>query len=58
MQKLEKMVLEMVASYEDCTAMAQAIKAVPGVYQPSDQVGVLLPSELTQYMPFVGAIYV
>jgi hypothetical protein len=40
-KKLEEMVLEMVASYEDCAAMAQAIKAVPGVYQPSDQVGVL-----------------
>ncbi|XP_066363671.1 E3 SUMO-protein ligase MMS21-like [Miscanthus floridulus] len=36
-KKLEEMVLEMVASYEDCAAMAQAIKAVPGVYQPSDQ---------------------
>lgn len=41
MQKLEEMVLEMVASYEDCTALSQAIEAVPGVYQPSDQVGVL-----------------
>jgi E3 SUMO-protein ligase NSE2 len=40
-QKLEEMVLEMVASYEDCTALTQAIKAVPEVYQPSDQVGVL-----------------
>ena len=39
--KLEEMVQEMVASYEDCAAMAQAIKAVPVVYQPSDQVGVL-----------------
>ncbi|OEL30687.1 E3 SUMO-protein ligase MMS21 [Dichanthelium oligosanthes] len=36
-QKLEEMVLEMVASYEDCAALTQAIKAVPGVYQPSDQ---------------------
>ncbi|XP_004961221.1 E3 SUMO-protein ligase MMS21 isoform X2 [Setaria italica] len=36
-QKLEEMVLEMVASYEDCTALTQAIKAVPEVYQPSDQ---------------------
>lgn len=36
-KKLEEMVLEMVASYEDCAAMAQAIKAVPEVYQPSDQ---------------------
>ncbi|CAN6272872.1 unnamed protein product [Urochloa humidicola] len=36
-QKLEEMVLEMVASYEDCTALTQAIKEVPGVYQPSDQ---------------------
>ncbi|CAN6354361.1 unnamed protein product [Urochloa humidicola] len=36
-QKLEEMVLEMVASYEDRTALTQAIKEVPGVYQPSDQ---------------------
>ncbi|KAF8726696.1 hypothetical protein HU200_019163 [Digitaria exilis] len=36
-QKLQEMVLEMVASYEDCTALAQAIKDVPGVYQQSDQ---------------------
>lgn len=36
-KKLEETVLELVASYEDCAAMAQAIKAVPGVYQPSDQ---------------------
>ncbi|RLM97884.1 E3 SUMO-protein ligase MMS21 isoform X1 [Panicum miliaceum] len=34
---LEEMVLEMVASYEHCTALTQAIKAVPEVYQPSDQ---------------------
>ncbi|KAF8716206.1 hypothetical protein HU200_026484 [Digitaria exilis] len=32
-QKLQEMVLEMVASYEDCTALAQAIKDVPGVYR-------------------------
>ncbi|WVZ99599.1 hypothetical protein U9M48_044869 [Paspalum notatum var. saurae] len=36
-QKLEETVLEMVASYEDCVALTQAIKAVPSVYQPSDQ---------------------
>lgn len=36
-QKLEEAVLEMVASYEDCVAMTEAIKAVPGVYQRSDQ---------------------
>ncbi|AQK88511.1 hypothetical protein Zm00014a_015876 [Zea mays] len=36
-KKLEETVLELVASYEDCAAMAQAIKAVPGVYQSSDQ---------------------
>ncbi|KAL6620689.1 hypothetical protein ACP70R_035828 [Stipagrostis hirtigluma subsp. patula] len=36
-QKLEEMVLEMVASYEDCVAFAQAVKAVPRSYQPSDQ---------------------
>ncbi|CAL4909556.1 unnamed protein product [Urochloa decumbens] len=36
-KKLEEMVLEMVASYEDCMALTQAIKEVPGVYQPSDQ---------------------
>lgn len=41
-KKLEETVLELVASYEDCAAMAQAIKAVPGVYQLSDQVRVLL----------------
>ncbi|KAJ1264076.1 hypothetical protein BS78_09G234800 [Paspalum vaginatum] len=36
-QKLEETVLEMVASYEDCVALTQAIKAVPRVYQPSDE---------------------
>ncbi|XP_039799865.1 E3 SUMO-protein ligase MMS21-like [Panicum virgatum] len=36
-QKLEEMVMEVVASYEDCAALTQAIKAVPEVYQPSDQ---------------------
>ena len=41
MQKLEEMVMEVVASYEDCAALTQAIKAVPEVYQPSDQVGAL-----------------
>jgi len=29
--------MEMVASYEDCTALTEAIKVVPQVYQPSDQ---------------------
>ncbi|TVU20301.1 hypothetical protein EJB05_36505 [Eragrostis curvula] len=36
-EKLEKMVLEMLDSYEDCVALAQAVKAVPESYQPSDQ---------------------
>ncbi|KAK3134835.1 hypothetical protein QOZ80_5BG0411330 [Eleusine coracana subsp. coracana] len=36
-QKLEKMLLEMLDSYEDCVALAQAVKAVPESYQPSDQ---------------------
>ena len=35
------MVMEVVASYEDCAALTQAIKAVPEVYQPSDQIGAL-----------------
>jgi len=47
----------MVASYEDCAAMAQAIKAVPGVYQPSDQVGCCLPSGLKRFRAFeIGVI--
>lgn len=43
MQKLEKMVLEMLDSYEDCVALAQAVKAVTESYEASesDQVGVL-----------------
>jgi E3 SUMO-protein ligase NSE2 len=37
-QKVEKMVLEMLDSYEDCVALAEAVKSVPELYQPSDQV--------------------
>jgi hypothetical protein len=42
-QKFEKMVLEMLDSHEDCIALAEAVKAVPELYQPqpSDQVGAL-----------------
>ncbi|XP_062180412.1 E3 SUMO-protein ligase MMS21 [Phragmites australis] len=36
-QKLEEMVLDMVASYEDCVALTEAVRAVPESYQPSDQ---------------------
>ena len=52
--------MEVVASYEDCAALTQAIKAVPEVYQPSDQVGALpayLPSGLKQFRALdIGAI--
>lgn len=33
---------ELVASYEDCAYLAEAVKAVPGAYQPSDQVRAVL----------------
>ncbi|PNT70702.1 hypothetical protein BRADI_2g16580v3 [Brachypodium distachyon] len=29
--------LELLASYEDCAFLAEAVKAVPQIYQPSDQ---------------------
>jgi hypothetical protein len=42
-QEFEKMVQEMLDSHEDCIALAEAVKAVPELYQPqpSDQVGAL-----------------
>ncbi|KAL6848938.1 hypothetical protein ACP4OV_021521 [Aristida adscensionis] len=36
-KELEEMVLEMVASYEDCVAFAEALKEVPRAYQPTDE---------------------
>uniref|UniRef100_A0A452ZWK3 Uncharacterized protein n=1 Tax=Aegilops tauschii subsp. strangulata TaxID=200361 RepID=A0A452ZWK3_AEGTS len=37
-KQLEDAVQELVASYEDCAYLAEAVKKVPGAYQPSDQV--------------------
>ncbi|KAF6997571.1 hypothetical protein CFC21_013779 [Triticum aestivum] len=36
-KQLEDAVQELVASYEDCAYLAEAVKKVPGAYQPSDQ---------------------
>ena len=42
MKQLEDAVQELVASYEDCAYLAEAVKNVPGAYQPSDQVRAVL----------------
>ncbi|KAI5020276.1 E3 SUMO-protein ligase MMS21 [Hordeum vulgare subsp. vulgare] len=36
-KQLEDAVQELVASYEECAYLAEAVKQVPGAYQPSDQ---------------------
>lgn len=36
-KEVEKEMLELLASYEDCAFLAEAVKAVPQIYQPSDQ---------------------
>ncbi|KAM0882755.1 hypothetical protein ACQ4PT_032057 [Festuca glaucescens] len=36
-KRLEEEVLELMASYEDCAHLAEAVREVPGAYQPSDQ---------------------
>ncbi|KAL6848939.1 hypothetical protein ACP4OV_021522 [Aristida adscensionis] len=36
-QELEEMVLDMLASYEECVAFAGAVKAVPQAYRPTDE---------------------
>jgi hypothetical protein len=37
-KQLEEEVLELMASYEECAHLAEAVREVPGAYQPSDQV--------------------
>uniref|UniRef100_A0A0D3GAU1 SP-RING-type domain-containing protein n=1 Tax=Oryza barthii TaxID=65489 RepID=A0A0D3GAU1_9ORYZ len=41
-KQLEAAALELVASCEDCTCYADAIRKVPGAYQPSNQVRTLM----------------
>ncbi|KAB8100591.1 hypothetical protein EE612_031158 [Oryza sativa] len=41
-KQLEAAALELVASCEDCTCYADAIRKVPGAYQPSNQVRTLV----------------
>ncbi|CAM0953895.1 unnamed protein product [Alopecurus aequalis] len=36
-KRVEEEVLELMASYEDCAHLAEAVKGVPGAYQPSEQ---------------------